>query len=158
MGGGSVTPSPRDAIEWQAMQQAVKHGVPIIGICRGSQMLCALAGGKLFQHVDGHSGNHQVQTYDGHSFTVNSVHHQMMDLTNTAHELIAWCDNRSKVYWGIEPVKAPAVDPEMVWFPSVKGFAVQAHPEWFSRNSEFVRYVKSFIKERMLSHENLNVV
>ena len=115
-----------------------------------AQMLCALAGGKLFQHVGNHAGpHHNVETYDGKSFVVNSVHHQMMCVDGTEHELIAWTDNRAKVYWQEYPVQPPPVDVEMVWFPSVKGIAIQWHPEWLPHGCDANKYVLNFIKERI---------
>ncbi len=36
--------STRDIAEWAWMQEAIKQGVPIIGICRGAQFICAVAG------------------------------------------------------------------------------------------------------------------
>ena len=58
--GAGDQPSRRDRTEWALVEQAVKLGVPIIGICRGMQLLCAFAGGSLIQDVDNHSGNHKV--------------------------------------------------------------------------------------------------
>ena len=42
----SEEPSRRDRIEWALMQRAKELNIPIIGICRGAQMLCASAGGS----------------------------------------------------------------------------------------------------------------
>lgn len=153
MSGAGNEPSARDIFEWRCLQQAIKQGIPIIGICRGAQMLCAAAGGKLFQHVNGHAGrDHIVETYDGHSFYVNSYHHQMQDPRETEHELIAWSGNRSNVYFHVDEVEPPPVDYEMVYYPKINGFAIQWHSEWLDESSEANRYVVNFVKERLLSY------
>lgn len=68
----------RDNQEWDMLHRAIDMDIPIIGICRGAQMLCAAAGGYLIQHVTGHGGTHIVKTFNGQTFPTNSIHHQMM--------------------------------------------------------------------------------
>ena len=46
------TPSNRDRIELGAFKHAVDQGALVIGVCRGAQLACALAGGKLVQNGD----------------------------------------------------------------------------------------------------------
>jgi putative glutamine amidotransferase len=41
----------RDAIEMFALEHARKHGMAVLGICRGSQIMCVSRGGKLVQDV-----------------------------------------------------------------------------------------------------------
>ena len=67
----------RDVIEWDLMNKAKELGMPLIGICRGAQMLCALAGGYLLQDVNGHHGRHTIKTFNDEIIAVNSIHHQM---------------------------------------------------------------------------------
>src|SRR5574343_471523 len=35
-------PSTRDTYEWALMKEAIKRDIPIIGVCRGAQRLCAV--------------------------------------------------------------------------------------------------------------------
>lgn len=133
--GVGSEPSIRDTLEWDLMKQAVKQGIPIIGICRGGQMLCALAGGKLYQHVDKHAGGaHNVITDAGENFSVSSLHHQMMNPTGTDYELIAWSEiKRSPEYFdarGTHEHTSTGVEPEYIYFPEIKGHAIQWHPEF----------------------------
>jgi putative glutamine amidotransferase len=61
----SVQPSlPRDLRDLAAMRVALREDVPMIGVCRGAQLLSVLFGGDLSQHVDGHLGDvpHVVET------------------------------------------------------------------------------------------------
>ena len=57
-----VTAGDRDPWELAVAEACVRQGVPLLGICRGAQMLNVACGGTLHQHVpelvghDGHSG------------------------------------------------------------------------------------------------------
>ena len=83
----------RDEFELQLCREALKLDIPILGICRGEQILNVALGGNLIQHLEGHNfggderGNyiHNVEIVKGsilHSIIrhdeikVNSVHHQ----------------------------------------------------------------------------------
>ena len=145
----TVYTSPhRDAVEWPCMQKAVQLGIPIIGVCRGAQMLCALAGGFLIQDVSNHAGpNHAATTIDGSVIRVNSIHHQMMaGLENVEHELLAWSSTPlSKYYtWKDDREYIPPkgfVEPEMVYFPKVNGLAIQWHPEGMHEDSPATQFI-----------------
>lgn len=149
-GGGT-----RDEREWAMMKKAVSMGVPIIGVCRGAQMACALAGGHLIQDVSGHSGYHNVTTPDGRELSVNSIHHQMMVATDKVdHELLAWSTQaRSKeyIYQDDKLFEIPTgwVEPEFYYFPKIKAFAVQWHPEMMDDNEPATKYVMEKIHERI---------
>ncbi|MFZ2190118.1 MAG: gamma-glutamyl-gamma-aminobutyrate hydrolase family protein [Candidatus Magasanikiibacteriota bacterium] len=149
--GAPLIPSDRDIWEWKAMQYCKANGIPIIGVCRGAQFLCAFAGGKLIQHCNNHdSGTHLVVDIDGETYPVTSSHHQMLDVQGTKHEMIAWTPKPLSVFYYGEKSKSPAhiekglstgtfCEPEVVFFPEVKGLAIQGHPEWADKNSIFVK-------------------
>lgn len=145
--GVGTAPSPRDNMEWELMKQAVHNKIPIIGICRGGQMLCALAGGKLYQHVDNHAGGgHGVVTRAEESFIVSSLHHQMMNPAGTKHELVAWSThNRSPKYYdarGTHDKTSTEVEPEYIYFPEIRGHAIQWHPEFHRADEECNLWLK----------------
>ena len=95
-GGGDIGKSPkRDARETDWITSALENGQPIIGICRGMQLLNIYFGGEVeniperlqenhlndvFDDDEDHSFRlsefHQVYDSDGDSKTVNSRHHQ----------------------------------------------------------------------------------
>lgn len=126
---GSV-PSFRDEVEWALMNKAAELDIPIVGVCRGAQMICALAGGYLIQHVDSHGGYHYVTTNKGAEYRVNSIHHQMMNPFDVEHEMLASISPAlSKVHFDVDTDVPYPVEPEFVYFPKVKGYAVQWHPE-----------------------------
>ena len=144
--------STRDKIESEACNAAIKAGIPIIGVCRGAQLVCALAGGKLVQHVDGHArGDHEVTTTDGRKLFTSSLHHQMMwPYNGTDHKLLAWSSEpKAKIYaFGHGRVKhvIQNPEPEVVWFPKIKGLAIQGHPEFQDPDCDFVQYVMDLVR------------
>jgi gamma-glutamyl-gamma-aminobutyrate hydrolase PuuD len=134
------------------------HGIPMIGVCRGAQFLCAFAGGKLIQDVTGHGTSHTMTTSDGEVITTTSSHHQMLDVDGTNHELLAWATHRfSKHYYG-EKSETPKhinvltfKEPEVVYFPDIKALAIQGHPEWADEQDRFVGYCIEQVKDCLLS-------
>lgn len=79
----------RDERELQLCDQFLKQNKPILGICRGAQVLALALGGSLTPHVDGHGGNddgsdrfHDTRTAGlltslyGPCCVVNTHHHQ----------------------------------------------------------------------------------
>ena len=155
----SVTTHPypqRDKAEWALLAKAVEMGITIIGVCRGAQMLCAKAGGFLLQDVRNHAGaKHSCLTSDGSVFSVNSIHHQMMaGLEKVDHELLAWSDEQRSakyIYKNDIEFTPPEgwVEPEYVYFPKIKGHAIQWHPEGMGSQSDATKFVMQQIKERL---------
>lgn len=41
----------RDELEWRVLEHAFAHGLPVLGICRGAQVLNVYCGGSLFQDL-----------------------------------------------------------------------------------------------------------
>jgi GMP synthase-like glutamine amidotransferase len=154
---GPIEPSGRDQYEWEVIREARKRGIPIIGICRGAQMLCAAAGGTLIQHVGGHNNfNHFIETSNGQNFTMPGDHHQMMYPYDVEHELLAWVPNKiSTEFLPKDTPESNAMyegkykEPEAVWFPKIKGLAIQGHPEW-NASLEAVSWCEQMIKEYCL--------
>ncbi|MEU6357360.1 gamma-glutamyl-gamma-aminobutyrate hydrolase family protein [Streptomyces sp. NPDC047072] len=94
----------RDAWELALIDAALAARVPLLGICRGMQLLNVALGGTLVQHIDGHAevpgvfGWHLVKPVPGTSYgdiapeetSVPTFHHQAVDrlgsgLTASAH-------------------------------------------------------------------------
>lgn len=129
-------PSERDLVEWELMRRAHHRGIPIVGICRGLQIMCAFAGGKLVQDTSGHlNGTHKVKTYDDKEFSTSSCHHQMVYPYDIEHKVLATVVNNLSVrYEGINKEEEATIkeklEPEVVYFPKIKGIGIQGHPEW----------------------------
>lgn len=138
------TPSARDNIEVALARRAMEIGLPIFGICRGAQLLCALNGGKLIQDLQ-HPSQHELQFDDGSVMVTNSCHHQLQDLRNIPKEnydLLGWTKLSPYTLDENDENVALEVEPEVVWYKQCKGFGVQGHPEWLARNNPFVKYLK----------------
>ena len=82
----------RDRDELHLIRRFLDLGKPILGICRGHQILNVALGGTLIQHIPNHSQSegadrvHPVRAVHpflkdlyGEHFTVNSSHHQVVD-------------------------------------------------------------------------------
>ncbi|HRP36180.1 MAG TPA: gamma-glutamyl-gamma-aminobutyrate hydrolase family protein [Candidatus Dojkabacteria bacterium] len=117
--------------------------VPKVGICRGGQFLNVMSGGKMWQHVNNHSGNHKMINLLKTDFltedeiTVSSTHHQMMIAGNDGH-VIGIAMNADKTagratdYVSAIPRMTPKYDTEVVWYDGTKSLCFQGHPEYNS--------------------------
>jgi anthranilate/para-aminobenzoate synthase component II len=124
---------PRDELELEVMLRSIDKGIPIVGCCRGGQMICIGAGGSLVQDVTNHLGMHELILNDGRKLFCNSIHHQMMRYKSTNHVLLGWSPHRSDHYHAFHDydpkIECPEGEPEIVFFPTIKGLAFQYHPE-----------------------------
>lgn len=94
--GCRVIDDIRDAVEMSLIDEFVKYKKPILGICRGHQILNVYFDGTLFQHIktaEKHMRNaygdsiHTIETMQnsiianlyGDKFFINSAHHQAID-------------------------------------------------------------------------------
>jgi putative glutamine amidotransferase len=116
----------RDRWEFEAVQDALSRGLPILAICRGLQVFNVALGGTLKLDIPGHNLPHQKQrdvqslrhdTAVSHRFSkVNSAHHQAIDQLGGDLEVEAWAAHDGI----IEQVRLRR-------YPF--GLAVQYHPE-----------------------------
>jgi len=133
----------RDLREARSYQRALKNKIPMVGICRGAQFLCVMNGGKLYQHVDNHLGDHEISTSNGEKFKVTSTHHQMM--YPVGGEIVAWCKNRSDVYKS-DGLKRPGVDHEVMFWKETKCLSVQYHPEYMATTTRGFSFVQEQVE------------
>lgn len=147
---GPVNPSDRDNLEMDCIDAAVALEIPILGICRGAQLLCAYGGGELYQHVDGHGGvTHTIEDIHGNEVESNSTHHQQM-IPADHHLVIAWTkENQAtkRVYVGNQPNMKDFPEVEIIYCPEFQALAVQGHPEYMSKDKPFSKYVKTLMSE-----------
>lgn len=150
-------PSRRDALESWFVDLAVEHNKPMLGICRGAQLLCAKSGGWLVQHLKRHKGyEHNLITNTDKEVPMSSVHHQMMFPYPVKHELIAWIeshenpDETNTYDPDYKAEMAPHIgekDPEIVFFPHTKSLCIQGHPEIYTSKHPAVIYTRKLVNQ-----------
>lgn len=143
----------RDMFERTIFNMAFEFRIPMIGICRGSQFLTVMSGGKLVQNVENHAigGTHPLfipnQTIPLAEIT--STHHQMMYPFNTLHVLLCVSKKRSSFYNMNERVtlKNFMIDeePEIVFYPETAVLAIQGHPEYMEHDTLIVKLLNWYL-------------
>ena len=129
----SMTSLKRDIYEKSIFQFCKDSNIKMMAICRGLQFLNVMAGGRMFQHVNGHAGTNHLIFYPAlrKQFLVNSLHHQMVDLSADGIP-IAWSDpNRVSMAIDYNGYMSglPRREIEAAVFPKDNSFGVQFHPE-----------------------------
>lgn len=165
-GGEDVTPSLYGAsqhpttysnlsrdLEEKAIFEKVKPNQLCIGICRGSQFLCVMNGGKLIQNVNNHAqfGTHPIRDMRRtHEWEITSTHHQMQypfDLEESQYEILYYAPRRASYYEG-DGIKQPLVEPEIVLYKvegKPKCLAIQGHPEMMRPESPTLEMLNKLV-------------
>ena len=160
------TQPKRDAEEFLVANRAREYGIPMAGICRGAQLLCVFAGGKLVQDVRGHGRYHYllVNEEDGSTekYLVSSTHHQMQypwDLPHTEYELIGWMESPLSDHYTMNPTETFSVDeasknlrlePDIVWYPKIKALGAQYHPEYHKPGDQGWKLYQKLLRRFMV--------
>jgi gamma-glutamyl-gamma-aminobutyrate hydrolase PuuD len=140
--------SLRDVFELACIDRAIELEIPIIGICRGAQLLCCVDGGSLVQHMVGHPAHHQLIDINLNTIYSNSAHHQMMMPSKYA-EVLAIDSHPIKGIRENDKEEYFEHCPEIVFFPNIKGLGIQGHPEWM-RKSHFHDYCTALINKYLI--------
>jgi putative glutamine amidotransferase len=141
---GNVDPL-RDDLEITMTQWALQDDLPVLGICRGAQVIAVAAGGTLCQHIDDELPSglphdvrehgrehlaHRVFVEPGSRLsealgcttsTVNSFHHQAVSGVPSGFAVTARSEDGV-----IEAIEAPSMR---------FAVGVQCHPEWIWASS-----------------------
>ena len=64
-----------DIIDFKILDYATTNKIPLLGICRGHQVINVYFGGSLYQDISNHQEAHFI-TYKNRKYYVNSTHHQ----------------------------------------------------------------------------------
>lgn len=139
----------RDRSDSLLARAALASGKPILGICRGGQMLNVLLGGNLYQDIPSqlpeahiHKGaSHKIGLVEGgflkdifgaDSLTVNSTHHQAVRELAPGAKITALSDDGIVEAWETDQIRAVQFHPEALlaeddqWLPLFKDFITDA--------------------------------
>jgi putative glutamine amidotransferase len=156
-----------DVFEIELCRQADRRGLPILGICRGAQVLNVARDGSLIQHLPeiangtiehrqtepGDRTTHEVQvapdsglaqTTGGGPVQVNSFHHQAIERLGAGLRPVAWAPDGV-----IEAVEDPArEDGQLV-------LGVQWHAETLTEKAEQLALFERLVQaaERAAAHK-----
>ncbi len=147
---GSIFTDPgRDRRESEAIEEFLNTGRPILGICRGLQLLNVFFGGTLYQDIPGHGrvngedSLHSTRTDDpflistySERFIVNSAHHQAVEELGEGLRAVQWADDGTV---------------EAIRHDTLPVFAVQWHPERMRAPEDGRKLLKSWteaVKEK----------
>ena len=100
-------------------RQALRAGLPVVGICFGHQIIAQALGGKVEKFAGGWSVGPTAYDFDGDTITLNAWHQdQVVERPKDAQVLASndFCENAALLY-------------------DDRAFTVQAHPEF---RSDFV--------------------
>lgn len=143
---GTIKPD-RDTNDTQLFRKAIDNGIPVLGVCRGLQLINAVLGGTLYQDLseyDGISIQHNQQAkpeYVTHSINVdqdsyisrlvddksliNSVHHQMVDELAPSLKATAW--SQDQVIEAFESKEETPLIIGVQWHPEVLFASDRSH-------------------------------
>jgi putative glutamine amidotransferase len=167
--GRSTYFTNRDVLEKKYFEYALNANKPMMGVCRGLQFLTVMAGGKLIQDMN-HPGYHEFVANTGERMYINSLHHQMalVDPSVTKlvdgedYELIAWTERLSKYHLDGHDLNygfpGDFKEPEVLFFPKIKAWGVQGHPEMLfngSRGGMEFKDTISFLQNSLTNCLNL---
>lgn len=133
-----------DAFQIHWTRLAVAHGLPVLGICRGMQLINVALGGSLQRHIEGHAhmrvledprlrgetahsirsdSKSQIGRVLGSSaLAVNSIHHQSVERLAPGLRAASWSEDGT-----LEALEADAAGV----------FGLQFHPEDLAERSRF---------------------
>ncbi len=140
----------RDKMEWALIEKLYRRKVPMLGICRGMQMLNVFFGGTLNQHIldmdlpythQKSALPHKIVFIKPHTLLysilkvrqceVNSIHHQAVEKVGKGLQVSA--TDKNKIVQAIEHTDYPFL------------LGVQWHPEYMPQSSLQRKLFQAFV-------------
>jgi len=130
--------------------------IPIAGICRGSQFLCVMGGGKLWQDVDGHAKALGHSLLDAETGAViagcSSMHHQQHRPASNAIIIATAFPQLSTIKYHMDEganigTDIEDIDVEAFYYPHINALGYQPHPEFFGPDHPCQKYYFDIIRK-----------
>jgi hypothetical protein len=148
----------RDYVDWEVSNYGRRAGAINIGIGRGAHVLTAASGGRIIQHVTGHTKEHVITDIKNrYTMPAESSHNQMMhpfELPEDKYRILfysrlfkshTYLDGRN------EEMDLPVdfVEPEVVEYRNTRSLAIQ--PVVYKMNSvnPFHGYIRKIILQKI---------
>lgn len=131
MNGSRGCDQVRDEYEVAAYEFCLSMGIPMVGICRGGQLLNAMNGGQMIQHL-GKTVSGVVDTEFG---PLMVDHHQGFVPDGADYVELVWANSHRVAYVAV--------------YDESKCFCYQPHPEWQHEPTKghFIRRLDRFLTE-----------
>lgn len=147
----------RDEEEMKLARYAISLNKKMIGICRGSQGGCILAGGELIQHQDNLGYIHPMKTCYGQEIQVTSTHHQAAFPFRRLKEgvefkLLGWTNSLKCRYLSKNEIAPKTLEAEVVYYPKINFLGIQPHPEHVYKDYKYINstiYFQNLVKTLM---------
>lgn len=150
-------------LEEKAIFDNIKPNQLVIGICRGSQFLCVMNGGKLIQDVNNHAIKHThtiVELNTHRDYEITSTHHQMQYPFDIPKEqwtcLFITSRYQHADYYAGDKITNVPYEPEVVLYHrnnKPKCLAIQGHPEYMQHESPIIIRLNEIINT-LVKNEN----
>jgi putative glutamine amidotransferase len=115
----------RDLRDLAALRRALREDLPLVGVCRGSQLLSVLFGGDLDQHVEAHGGDRPHAVHTAHGSLARRVLGEAPEVVSDHHQAVRTLGRGLRV-----TATAPDGLPEAVEVPGRRfALGLQWHPE-----------------------------
>lgn len=151
----------RDDRDIALYTKAVSIGAPMLGVCRGAQFLHVMNGGKLFQHVTGHYGDHGMFDKQGlkRVSKVSSTHHQMC-MANPSSDIVvigeSWGQSKERHVTDDTKFLESGHDIEAYYYPSTGCLGIQGHPEYRGYH-EFAKWALQLIEDTFITNPDFEM-
>ena len=150
----SYVDKDRDLREQAVFEACKAMNLPMVGICRGAQLLNVLSGGRMWQDVDNHAigDTHQLNcSHTGEIYDVSSTHHQMMRPSEDALVLATAKLSTYKLSGadGLVKMTDKDFDVEVAWYPKTKCLCFQPHPEFFNTGDDCFDYFFTLVGDQL---------
>lgn len=147
----------RDDNDMEIYLKCLENGIPMLGICRGAQFLHVMNGGKLYQDIDNHQGEHDMWDVQKRVRLnkVSSCHHQAVIPNSDGFQLIATSSLSNNRWLNPEVCnKGHGIDVEAFVYRDTCCIGIQGHPEYAGYNF-FTKWSLDLVNELVIINPDI---